>query len=219
MYHPDEDEWRQDEAMQDFLDEQLRELTEAPVIAYLAKYGDAIQERVDRCRAESAALVKAGFNGASLARAAAGLEIAVRFFLARPLVQGAFLSDEWAQALANRILNSRAAEDRDLLPAILRNWGIDVTKVLLHSGGQMWEAVIRDIWPARNEYVHKGADISKDVALKALEALETLLREVVAPIARRLRFTLEETGRWSIVLSRFDRQLNPPQEYETASPF
>ena len=75
--------------MQEFLDAHLQEIAEAPVIAYLAKYGDAIQERVDACANGAARLSAAGFPGAALIRASAGLEIAVRFFLVRPLVQGA----------------------------------------------------------------------------------------------------------------------------------
>jgi hypothetical protein len=219
MGHPDEDEWRAEEAMMDFLDEQLREIAEAPVISYLARYGDAIQARVDACVNEAGRLLAADFPGASLVRAAAGLEIAVRFFLARPLVQGAFMSDEWAQALASRILNGRGAEDRDLLPAILRNWGVDITTLHLANGAQMWETVITETWPARNDYVHKGADVPHAVAAGAAEALDVLMGQVVGPIARKLRFTREETGKWSVVLSQFNRELNPPEEHETASPF
>jgi hypothetical protein len=45
------------------------------------------------------------------------------------LVQGAFLSDEWAGILTDRILTGRTAEDRKLVPVLLRQWGLDVTKV------------------------------------------------------------------------------------------
>src|SRR5439155_5125938 len=99
MGHPDEDEWRQEAAMTEWFEEQLRAQIREPVFAFLARYGDAVQERVDACRNEAAQLRKAGFYGASLVRAAAGIEVAVRFFLVKPLVLGAFLSDEWARLL------------------------------------------------------------------------------------------------------------------------
>ena len=72
---------------------------EGAVFAYLTRFGDSVQERLDVCRQEAAALCEAGFWGAALIRAAAGIELTVKFFLARPLVQGAFLSDQWAQLL------------------------------------------------------------------------------------------------------------------------
>jgi len=218
-YHPDQHEWEQEAALEQFIEEQLRQLSEEPVFAYLAKFGDAIQRRVDTCRSEARALVVAGFYGAALVRAAAGIEITVRFFLARPLVQGAFLSDQWSQVLTSRILNGRAAEDRQLLPAILRNWGLDITSLTLTDGSQVWECIVTRIWPSRNDYVHAGATVTLDDAQAASDCLDQLLAAVVAPIARRLGFTREETDAWSVVLSRFDRHLNPPRRFETASPF
>lgn len=219
MGHPDEEEWRQEAAMMEWFEEQLREQSREPVFAYLAKYGDAVQERVDLCRRESSQLRAAGFAGAALVRAAAGIEIAVRFFLARPLVLSAFLSDEWAQALTTRILSGRTAEDRDLLPAILRNWAIDITALRLSSGAQLWETIVARVWPSRNDYVHAGAMLTDVQAVVALDCLDTLLASVVAPIAKQLGFTREDTGCWSVVLSSHDRDLNPPRHYETASPF
>jgi hypothetical protein len=223
MYHPDQYEWEQEaaeeERFQERFQEQLRDLSEGPTFAFLARFGDAIQERVDPCKREAQNLVSAGFYGAGLARAAAGIEITVRFFLARPLVQGAFLPDKWAQALANRILNGRAAKDRELLPAILRNWGIDVTSVMLLDGPQLWQTIISRVWPRRNDYLHAGADISASESGVALECLDSVLRDIVEPIAARLGFTRSETGKWSVVLSRFNGDLNPPANYDTDTPF
>src|SRR6266567_760274 len=111
--YEDYDDYLQDEALSKFIDDELRRVAEAPVFQYLALYGDAIEERVRKCLSEASSLLTAGFEGAALVRAAAGIEIVIRFFLARPLLQGAFLSSEWAQLLSNKVLNGRTAEDRE----------------------------------------------------------------------------------------------------------
>ncbi len=205
--------------MERFIEEQLRQISESPVIYYLARFGDAIEERVQLCRSEAADLAAAGFHGAALVRSAAGIEITIRFFLARPLVQGAFLSDEWAALLSTKMLSGRTADDRDLLPAILRNWNLDITRITLADGSKLWDRVLTRVWPRRNDYVHAGATISENDACLAAECLQAMLTQVVAPIAVRLGFTREETGRWSVILSRHDRSINPPSRNETASPF
>jgi hypothetical protein len=84
--YEDYDNYLQDEALSKFIDEELRRLADVPVFQYLAQYGDAIEGRVRNCLSEARALVTAGFDGAALVRAAAGTEIVIRFFLARPLV-------------------------------------------------------------------------------------------------------------------------------------
>lgn len=217
--YDDIDRYREEEAMERFIDEQLRHLSEGPVVYYLARYGDAIEERVQRCRTESEALSAVGFHGAALVRLATAIEITIRFFLARPLMQGAFLSDEWAALLTTKILNGRTAEDRELLPAILRNWQLDIAQVTLADGIKMWDRILKRVLPRRNEYVHAGDAITESDALLAAECLQALLTQVVSPIAVRLGFTREETGQWSVILSRHDRTINPPTRHETASPF
>lgn len=211
--------YEEEEALERFLEEQLREIAEAPVIAYLSKYGDAIEERIRNCINEAAALRKARFWGASLIRSAAAIEITIRFLIARPLVQGAFLSDNWAALLTKKVLTGRTAEDRDLLPAILRNWDIDVTQVLLPNSCQAWEAILSRVWPCRNDYVHAGGMIEEVDAVLAEECLEALLQHVVEPMAKRFGFTREQTGHWSVVVSSIHPELNPPRRYETDTPF
>ena len=205
--------------MERFIEDQLRHISETPVIYYLARYGDAIEERVQHCRTEACELASAGFHGAALVRLAAAIEITIRFFLARPLVQGAFLFDEWAVLLSSKMLNGRTAEDRELLPAILRNWNLDITQIKLTDGSQMWDRILKRVWPRRNDYVHAGDIGSESDARLAAECLDAMLTHVVSPIAIRLGFTREETGKWSVILSRFDRSINPPTRHETASPF
>jgi hypothetical protein len=214
--------YEQEEAMQKFLDEELRRISEEPVFAYLAANGDAIERRVHTCLEEAKRLITLGFGGASLVRAAAGIEVTIRFFLARPLVQGAFLSDDWAQLLTQKVLNGRTAEDRDLLPSILRNWGIDITALRLTGGAQIWEQIINRVWPRRNDYVHKADGGSLEDARIAVESFEALLVQVVDPLARRLGFTREKTGCWCVVAVANPEEfpdLNPPRRHERADPF
>jgi len=82
--YDDLDEYLQDEAHSKLINDELRRIAEAPVFEYLARHGDAIEVRVRACLAEAQALAVAGFDGAAMVRAAAGIEIVIRFFLARP---------------------------------------------------------------------------------------------------------------------------------------
>jgi hypothetical protein len=217
--YDDMNEYRQEEALNEFLEEQLNEIASRLGFAYLAKYGDAIEKRVRCCIEEATALRNAGFFGAALIRSTAAIEITIRFFLAKPLLYGAFLSDEWADTLSDRILKERTAEDRGLLPAILQNWGIDITKLLLSDRSQVWEKVKKRVWPRRNDYVHAGASVEEPEAVLAAECLDALLKKIVDPISVRLGFTRDQTGCWSVVISKIYPELNPPRRYETASPF
>jgi hypothetical protein len=214
-------EYEQEAAMEEFLEEELRRIAEEPVFSYLAYYGDAIEARVRRCLDQARNLIEAGFSGAALVRAAAGIEVTIRFFLARPLVQGAFLSDDWSQLISEKVLNGRTAEDRELLPAILRNWKIDITSVKLPDGSQVWEQIVGKVWRGRNGYVHKADDASRDEAMLAINCLETLLSQVVDPLARKLGFTRDQTGSWAIVAVENPPEfpnLNPPRRFTPMDP-
>jgi hypothetical protein len=218
----DHEYYRQDKALADYVEDQFRMLAEGRPFSYLAHHGDAIEERVRCCLGEAKALGAAGFPGAAVARAAAGVEITIRFFLAHPLLQGAFLSDEWAQLLSGRILTGRTAEDRKLLPAILGNWQIDLGSIKVPSGEQLWDSILNRVWPTRNEYMHQGAKANADEARLAIECLETLLDGVVPALARRLGFTRDETGCWSVVNVPNPEDfpnLNPPRRYDRRTPF
>lgn len=218
--YEDESRHRDEEALERFLQEHQRELAEAPVFAYLAKFGDAIEERVQLCVNESTQLINAGFFGAALARSAAGIEISIRFFLIRPLIRSSFSSDEWAALLSKKILKGHTGKDKEmhLLLGILRNWGIDVTIVKLADGSKMWGQILNKVWPRRNDYVHAAAKIVETEARLAAECLNVLLEQVVAPLGRRLGFTREATDRWSVVNMPKNPELNPPRRFETAIP-
>ncbi len=214
--------YQEEAAMEAFLEEELRRIAEEPVFAYLAVHGDAIEERVKRCLAQAQSLSGGGYHGAALTRAASGIEVTIRFFLARPLVQGAFLSEDWAELLSQKVLSGRTAEDRELLPAILRNWKIDITKVKLPDGSQAWEQIVTRVWPRRNDYAHKADDASAEDALLAIECLTALLSQVVDPLATKLGFTREQTGCWSVVAAKNPPEypnLNPPKKHPRRDPF
>lgn len=190
----DEYEARQEQWLEDYFREQLQAQSEDHAAYYLSRNGDAVQERVDACRAEAQSLRAANFPGPSVVRAVTGIEVAIRFFLAMPLVQGAFLSDEWAESLTEKIVHP-TKDNRAILPAILRRWGVDITDARLPTGDQMWEQVQR-VWRGRNDHVHTGAALKDEDAKLALECLDALLTEVVHPIAIRLGFKPGRTGRW-----------------------
>jgi len=216
------EEYRMTEWLDEYVQAELQRMATEPAFLYLAHNGDAIEKRVRSCLRESEALLSAGFAGAAVVRAAAGIEITIRFFLARPLVQGAFLSDEWSSLLSQKVLNGRTTEDRELLPAILRNWGVEITAIVLPGGGQAWEAFVSRVWPLRNDYVHKAATASTSEAELAIAVLRCLSEDLVKAVACRLGFTLDKTGMWSVVAVENPPEypdLNPPREYEQHDPF
>lgn len=221
-WEDDYNEYEREAALDKFLEEELQRIAQEPVFRYLATNGDAIEERVRRCHEQAQSLNDAGHYGAALVRAATGMEVTIRFFLVRPLVQGAFLSDDWAQLISKKILKGRAADDRDILPAILRNWNIDITSVKLSNGSQAWEQIKKKVWPLRDEYLHKADDISHEDAKLSIDCLEALLSKLVNPLAQKLGFTREQTGCWSEVNVQNPPEfpeLNPPRKYPRCDPF
>jgi hypothetical protein len=137
------------------------------------------------------------------------------------LVQGAFLSEEWAATLSKEILGERTADDRKLLPAILRRWEIEITQVTLPDGSQAWSQIVgkRQVLARRNDYVHKAAEVSAQDARLAIECLTTLLTRVVDPLATRLGFTREQTGAWSEVAATEPNVYPRTTTYPRCDPF
>jgi hypothetical protein len=210
--------YAQEAAADAVFEDYLHSITQGAVFYYLAAHGDAIEARVTRCLAEADALAHDGYHGAALTCAVSGIEVTIRFFLLHPLVQGAFLSADWAAVLSQKVLNGRTADDRRLLPTILRKWEIDITQVLLANGAQAWELIVGRVWQRRNDYVHKADAVSAQDAALAIECLTTLLARVVDPLATRLGFTREQTGSWAVVAAK-KPHLNPPRTYARRDPF
>jgi hypothetical protein len=220
MSYEDRFMYEQEEAMERFLEEELRRIAEEPVFFYLAINGDAIEERVKRCLTQAQVLSHSGHHGAALTRAVTGIEVTIRFFLTKPLVQGAFLSDEWADLLSDKVLRSRTADDRKLLPAILRNWKIDITTIKLSDGSQAWEQIEKRVFPRRNDYVHMADEAAVEDAVLAIDCLQALLAQVVDPLAAKLGFTREQTGCWSTVIPKDLPGVHSlPRTFDKRTPF
>ena len=68
MSRVDDDEWEylQEQAIADLIESGIREQRDSQIAGYLGTYGDAVQERIDRCLAQAAQLIPAGFPGAAV---------------------------------------------------------------------------------------------------------------------------------------------------------
>jgi hypothetical protein len=99
-------------------------------------------------------LKDSGHQQASQVLAVTAIELIIRYLLIRPLLQGAFLSDEWASFITQRITSGRSAEDRKLLPKILKAQGIAIEVILRQNGRPLWETIISDVYKKRQRVVH-----------------------------------------------------------------
>jgi len=187
--------------MEEFLENSLDEIAQDNIRCYLGTYGDAVEARVSQCVKESKKLFKLKFWGSSLTLSVTAIEILIRFMILRPLVQGAFLSEEWAEILSKRITTGRSVEDRKLLPAILKQWKIDITVIKTKSNNSLWDT-IQALINKRHGFVHSGEAIQKDEASKGFEAIDSLIKDIIAPVAEKLGFTLTETGKWHQIHKR-----------------
>lgn len=187
--------YQEEAALEAFIKDSLKDISEDNIRAYLGTYGDAIEGRVKECIRQSEELYRRNYYGQSLTGSLTAIEIIIRFLLLRPLVQGAFLSDEWAEILSKRIATGRSAEDRELLPAILKQWGIDIETIQLTNKKGLWDS-IHKMWKRRNDFVHSGEHIDESEASLGIECAGVILNQVVYPVAARLGFTLDVTGKW-----------------------
>lgn len=185
-----------DYAEERFIEQTLRDISEDGVRSYLGEYGDAVDERVRNCIDQAEKLRDAGFFQPAVVLATTAIELIVRFLLIRPLIQAAFLSDEWAYLLTQRIASGRSAEDRNLLPKILQHHNIDITTVLLENGDELWETVVSKDYPKRNKIVHAAEPTRAEEAQLAIACATRLRADIVLPISEKLGFTLEVTGLW-----------------------
>ncbi|MFZ5862069.1 MAG: hypothetical protein ACOYXR_04385 [Nitrospirota bacterium] len=191
MYYDEEDY-----SAEAYLDDALKSISEDNTRAYLGVYGDAIEERVQDCLKQAEELLSTGYNGPALALAATAVELMIRFMLLRPLIEGAFLSEEWAEILATRVATGRSAEDRELLPAVLQRWRIDIATIRTPGGFPLWEFVLKELWPKRHNFVHKGERPSREIAATAIECARCFKETVIGAIAMKLGFTRARTGKW-----------------------
>jgi hypothetical protein len=134
---------------------------------------------------------------AALVRAFTAIELTISHLLFRPFFLGVFLSEEVADQIVQAILNRRGDKERQLLPSILKHWGIPLEQIQLVSGKPLWATITGPIRIRRNGIVHTGASAEEADALEAITAAELLLEKVVGHLARQSGFTLEITGKWS----------------------
>jgi hypothetical protein len=106
--------------------------------------------------------------------AVTAIEMLVRYMLIRPLIQGAFLSDEWAYFITRQITSGRSAEDRKVLPRVLEMQGINLNELRLPTGKALWSTIINDAYPKRNRVIHSAEPVSPDDAQTAIDCAEYL---------------------------------------------
>jgi hypothetical protein len=197
-YDDGDDRWER------MYEDTVKSLAEEPVRNHLGTVGDAIEARVKQCLDDAERLRKAGFNGSALISGVTAIELIIRFLLLRPLVSGAFLSEEWESILAERIGEGPAGGDRQLIRTVLKQWGVDITAVKLPNGQPLWQSLVSKntgVLAKRNRAVHEGARAGESDVEMALECARVMMAEVVHRIARRFGFTLEQTGTWSHILT------------------
>jgi len=148
----------------------LKEISYDGISHYLFQYGHAIQTRVEKCLKSAKDLHKEKKSGPSIVCSCTAVEVTIKYFMLRPLMQGAFLSDEWAELLTKRILSGKAANDRQMLPSILKSYGIIINDIKLQSGEPVWQVLHDRIWKARNKYAHQGDPVSRKLSAQGIKA-------------------------------------------------
>jgi hypothetical protein len=216
--YDDESLYREEEAAVRFIETQIQQFANGPIFAYLAKYGDAVEQKVIKCRDEAKMLSSGSFYGAAVVRFVSAIEIAVRFFLCRPLMQCAFLPESWSDELTEILFSGSNGKDRQLLPVVLRNWDLNIEHLKLPDQRPMWPTLCNHVWPCRNQYVHAGTDPTIEDAVLAEQCLDVLLIQVVEPIAKQLGFTRSKTGCWANVAVEDGSAFNSVRRHETSSP-
>jgi hypothetical protein len=189
-----------DSAYEDFINEARKLQSEEAVQRYLRTYGDAIESRVQRCLEEAERLYELQFYGAALTAAVTAIELIIRFLLIRPLVSGAFLSEEWEELLAEKIGAGRSEGDREILPKLLKQWGFDLTTMTLPGGEPLWSSLMdkkTGVLEKRHAVVHRGEEATRSEASLAIVGARTILNNIVYQLATKLGFSLKDTGCWS----------------------
>lgn len=173
---------------QEYLEDEVRQAFEVrsaeSTRAYLGTYGDAVTERVEQATSDARDLLRSGQTGPATTLAATAVELIVGYLVVRPIVQGAFLSSQWAGVLTEQILRGRTDEARRLLPIIATTWDLDLDKAVLPSGRSVWDYFTRTVVPARNAFVHRADPVTLEIATQAIECSHVLLGALVVAVGR-----------------------------------
>jgi hypothetical protein len=198
----DPDNWYEEEyweeiGRQEDIAKAIKNLSHQPIRDFLGTYGDAIDTRLDDIIAQTRYARQGGYPRFAVIGAVTAIELITRYLLVEPLLQGAFLSGSWAKILTRHIIqHGKQAIQRDLLPSVLSMYDIKLGELKLSDGSPLWKTFVTVIVPKRNAIAHDGESASPDDADLALECANTLRKEVVAQVAKKLDFDLENNGSW-----------------------
>jgi hypothetical protein len=215
----DPDNWYEEEyweeiGRQEDVAKAIKNLSHQPIRDFLGTYGDAIDERLDDIMAQARYARQGGYPRFALLGAVTAIELITRYLLIEPLLQGAFLSGTWAKILTEHIIQRRKqATERDLLPSVLGMYDIKLDEMKLSDGSPLWKTFVTVIVPKRNAIAHDGESATPDEADLALECANALRKEVVAQVAKKMSFDLDQNGSWH---HHVDAEAIP---YEPKSPF
>ncbi|MBZ5699134.1 MAG: hypothetical protein LAN18_11380 [Acidobacteriia bacterium] len=214
------------DAEQEYLARIPTDLHEEAVRSYLGSCGDAVDARVKKLLSAATSLSASKFPGPSVVVSATILEVMIRYFCVRPIFEAAFLSDLIAREVTEKITRSHFFPERNLLAGILRPWKIELNEILLGSGKPLWNEFTSVVLENRNNFVHRGQDVSDEIAAIAIECATEFRAQIVMAMANRLGFTHDKSGCWSKVITDpkehvflGGKLINGETTYVTRSPF
>jgi hypothetical protein len=208
-------------AESEFWEKLPQDLHEQAVRHYLGSNGDAIDGRVQKLIGLADALYKSGQHGPSIVTSVIALEVMIHYFCIRPVVVGAILSDLIAAEISKRIVGSRTSDQRQMLGAVLRPWGIDLSHLLLPDKQPLWDRIQTIVIKKRDGFMHRGDEVTSGEAELALQCVGSFRQQVVLGLASRLGFTLQKTGCWSKIVdaARQPGYLGGETGYTRVDPF
>lgn len=113
----------------------------------------------------------------SLILSCVALEIFVKQIIIKPLAQGAFYYEEWADLLANKVGSGNAGNDREIFCKVLKTIKYDVNSIKIK------EKTFSDSWKhgadLRNRVMHEYIEISKADAEMAIMCVGILFDKVL----------------------------------------
>ncbi|MCK4644984.1 MAG: hypothetical protein KAU46_01915 [Candidatus Aminicenantes bacterium] len=186
---------------------------------YLGTYGDAIESRVNKCVLEAKKLEEIKYYGLSLVRAVTAMEVIIRYFVLRPLLEGAFLADKLAGIIIQRILPNRSYSDRGLLIDLTKHLKIPLTDLKLSDDSKLWATFNEKIVFKRNRVVHRADDIEKKYALLAIECVDIFMLHVIAPIAKKFGMGWPDTRVWHEFNYTNETGVTTHFNYKPSNPF
>lgn len=209
----------QDKYEEELIDEAIKELPIENIRSYLGTYGDAIEKRVNKCVNEVNELVKSKHYGLALVVTVTAIEIIFKFFIFRPLIEGTLLTNKLATLLLRRILPSQTARCCELLPSITEHWNIPLTDLKLSNDNKLWDTLKKEVFPKRNDVVHKADKVAGKYPLMALECIDILMKDVVTPMAKRYGLGGTKSGAWHKYSYKTKTGGTQYGSYEPSDPF